>query len=46
MRKTLRGYGEDNVGEYVLKGSFSKSRAQIEMALQYQVSDSLYDNLY
>lgn len=38
MRKTLRGYGEDNVGEYVLKGTFSRSRAQIEMALQYQVN--------
>lgn len=38
MRKTLRGYGKDNVGEYVLKGSFSLSHAQLEMALQYQVN--------
>jgi len=35
--KTLQGYGEDNVGQYVLGGTFSETTGQIEMTQSYQV---------
>jgi hypothetical protein len=37
MTRTLYGYGEDNVGQYVLNGSFSEATGQIEMIQHYQV---------
>lgn len=38
MTKTLQGYGEDNVGQYALGGSFSVSKGRIELIQQYQVN--------
>ena len=41
MTKTLQGYGEDNVGQYALGGSFSVSKGRIELIQQYQVNMSV-----
>jgi hypothetical protein len=43
--RTLHGYGEDNVGQYVLNGSFSEATGQIEMIQHYQVGFLLYVNM-
>ncbi|CAF2391996.1 unnamed protein product [Rotaria sp. Silwood2] len=37
MTRTLSGYGQDNVGQYVLNGSFSEDTGKIEMAQRYQI---------
>lgn len=37
MTKKLKGRGIDNVGQYLLKGTFSDETGQIEMIQQYQV---------
>ncbi|CAF3620375.1 unnamed protein product [Rotaria sordida] len=37
MTRTLNGYGQDNVGQYVLNGSFSEVTGKIEMTQRYQI---------
>ncbi|CAF0871686.1 unnamed protein product [Rotaria sp. Silwood1] len=37
MTRTINGYGQDNVGQYVLNGSFSEVTGKIEMTQRYQI---------
>ena len=38
MTGALNGFGQDNVGQYVLSGSFSEINKNIQMIQEYQVS--------
>ena len=42
---TLTGYGQDNVGQYLLSGSFSDTTGQIEMIQHYRVGGSIHQGM-